>query len=123
MRLSNHHIRGNVHAEATEFTPAAAAHTERFGAGRQDNSPSPHKSIHNNHLECISLAVYAQKQDPETPLKMAPSRIKGEAENACRVADAGAGTGQGQGSAPLRPTTTIQFDKKHINDLRFIAEF
>lgn len=85
--------------------------------------PPPYKCIQNNYLGCISLAVYAQKQDSETPLKMAPSRIKGEAGNACRVADAGAGTGQGQGSALLRPTTTIQFGKKHINDLRFIAEF
>ena len=55
-------------------------------------TPPPHKSIQNKHLGHISLSVYGQKQDAETPLKIAPPRLKVEAENAYRLADAGAST-------------------------------
>ena len=76
-----------------------------LSASAQVVKTTPHKPIQNNHLEHISSsAVYAQKQDSETPLKMALPRLKGEAADAHRVADAGAITPEPgkTGAAPAK---------------------
>ena len=66
--------------------------------------PPPPKSIQNKHLGHISSAVYTQKQGSETPLKIAPPRLKVEAENAYQIADAGAGAPKPDkaGTAPAK---------------------
>ena len=67
-------------------------------------TPPPPKSIQNKHLGHISSPVYAQKKDTETPLKIAPPRLKVEAENAYQIADAGAVTPEPgkTGAAPAK---------------------